>query len=179
MKTNTTSLILICCIALARSVFAGEPYYDLSHGFSITFPTAWTVKKSTNPETIIKAVFRDASSNIAQISIAGYKLPYEPSKKELAELTADVMWEGLQSQYKDLTLKRRGAGSAKIRAKEAVWNMVEITDPPQARSFAKHYHFIRGTTLYRVSAMSDSGESFFNANLPLMEEAIGTLAFGR
>jgi hypothetical protein len=162
-----------------RSDLAGEPYFDISHGFSINFPSGWTVKKSSNPETIIKAVYRDSSDNIAMITIAGYKLPRKPSKEELAELTADVMWESLKSQYPDFSFKRRGSGTAKFRSKDAVWNMVEITAPQQARSLAKHYHFIQGLTLYRVSAMSDSGEAFFIANLPLMDAAISTLAFGR
>lgn len=178
MKTLAT-LLLFLYIALAAPLWAQEPYFDLSHGFSIAFPDGWTVKKSSNPETIIKAVFRDTGNNIAQITIAGYKLPYEPSKEELAELTADAMWEGLQSQYQDFTVTRRGSGAVKIRSKNAVWNLVEITDPPQARSIAKHYHFIQGSTLYRVSAMSDSGVTFFMGNLPLMEQSIATLAFGR
>ncbi len=162
--------------APGRSDLAGEPYFDTSHGFSITFPSGWTVKKSSNPETIIKAVYRDSSDNIALIVIAGYKLPYKPSKEEL---TVDVAWEVFQKQYQDFSLKRRGSGTAKIGSKDAVWNTVEITAPPQARSLAKHYHFIQGSTLYTVSAISDSGEAFFTANLPLMDEAISTLAFGR
>ncbi len=164
--------------APGRSDLAGEYYFDASHGFSITFPSGWTVKKSSNPETIIKAVYRDSSGNIAQIAIAGYKLPYQPSKEELT-LTADARWESLQEQYQDFSLKRRDSGTAKIRSKDAVWNTVEITAPPQGRMIGKHYHFIQGSTLYRVSAMSDSGEAFFTANLPLMDEAISTLAFGR
>ncbi|MEI6277916.1 MAG: hypothetical protein WCQ16_00875 [Verrucomicrobiae bacterium] len=179
MKTTTTAILTaISCLLVILPLKAGEPFFEFTHRFSITFPDGWIVKKSANPDTIIKAVFRDASNNIAQIAIAAYKLPAEPSKEELAEFTPDAMWEGLKSQFPDFTIKRLSSGTSKIRSKDAVWNMIEITDPPQARSIAKHYHFIQGATLYRVSAMSDSGTTFFNANLPAMENSISSLAFG-
>ena len=61
---------------------------------------------------------------------------------------------------------------------DAVWNVIEITDPPRARIVGKHYHFRRNGKLWRVSAMTDSGREFFGKVLPAMERAIATMAFG-
>jgi hypothetical protein len=55
---------------------------------------------------------------------------------------------------------------------------VEIAAPPQAAMFAKHYHFIKDSHLYRVTAMTDHDSSFFHSTLPEMDASIATLAFG-
>lgn len=159
-------------------VIAGQPYYDRSHEFSIQFPDGWTIKRSSNPETVIKAVYRDTLDRIAQITIAAYRLPKIVSQAEANELSPDDMWEGFKEQFADFAVKRHAAGITRIRSRRAVWNLIEITDPPQARSIAKHYHFVRGSILYRVTAITDSGAAFFQEVLPIMEESIGTLAFG-
>ncbi len=172
----TAALFILTC--LAASVTAGQPYYDKIHQFSIEFPDGWIVKQSSNPETVIKAVYRDTVGRIAQITIAAYPLPHAVSQGEANELTADDMWAGWKKQFPDFTVKRHDSGVARIRSHRAVWNLIEITDPPQARMIGKHYHFVQGKYLYRVTAMTGSGSKFFRVVLPIMEKSISTLAFG-
>jgi hypothetical protein len=171
-----TALLTITC--LASPVTAGQPYYDNAHRFSIEFPDGWTVKQSSNPETLVKAVYRDTAGRIAQITIAAYPLPHAVTGNEADELTADDMWEGLKEQFPDFTVKRHDSGVTRIRSHRAVWNLIEITDPPQVKMIGKHYHFVQGKHLYRVTAVTDSGSEFFRTVLPTMEKSISTLAFG-
>jgi len=87
------------------------------------------------------------------------------------------MYASFQREYRDFTYRRIASGTSRIRSMDAVWNLIEITDPPQARIIGKHYHFRRNSKLWRVSAMTDSGRNFFDQVLPAMDQAIATLAF--
>ena len=157
---------------------SGEAYFDKTHRFSITFPEGWTVKRSSNRDTVIKAVFRDTQNHFAQISIAAYQLPADVAPTDMEELTPDVMWQELKKQFPDFSVKRHGFGDVNIRSRRAVWNTIEIEAPPQAAMFGKHFHFIEGRHMYRVSAITDHDKPFFDAVLPTMETSIATLAFG-
>ncbi len=177
MKNSCITMVLLAAAFWPLAALS-ETYFNQEHEFSIEFPEGWTVKGSMNPETIIKAVYRDEQDRIAQVTIAAYELPFEVSETEANTLTADDMWEGLKNQFADFRIKRHGSGTTKIRSRRVVWNFVEVMDPPQAKMVGKHYNFIRGRYLYRVSAMADSGMNFYKEVLPKMEAAIATLAFG-
>lgn len=168
MKT----IILVITILATPLMATAELYLNQDFDFSLDGPAGWTVKKSSQPNTVIKFVYRDAKDQIAVLSIAAFA--YTPGA-----LTADGMYATLKEGHQDFTFSRLDSGTTKIRSMVAVWNLVEITDPPQARIIGKHYHFVRNGKLWRVSAMTDNGKDFFATVLPTMEKAIATIAFTR
>lgn len=165
---KTTTFILLLSAALAA---AGERYYNQEYGFSLDVPAGWLVSKSAQPNTVVKFVYRNAEDHIAVLSIAAY-----PDFR--IELTPDSMYATFRQEYRDFTYNRIASGTSRIRSMDAVWNVIEITDPPQARIVGKQYHFRRNGKLWRVSAMTDSGRHFFGNVLPAMDQAIATIAFG-
>ena len=167
MKTIASILAVLA----APLVATAELYYNQEHKFSLDAPAGWTVKKSAQPNTVIKFVYRDAAGHIAVLSIAAYPDPG-------GALTPDGMYATFKDEYRDFTSRRLGSGATKIRSMDAVWNLIEITDPPQARIIGKHYHFRRDGKLWRVTAMTDSGKDFFATVLPTMDNTISTIAFG-
>jgi len=170
-KPKMKTIVSILALLTTPLVATAELYYNQEFKFSLDAPTGWTVKKSAQPNTVIKFVYRDANARIAVLSIAAY--PDTPGA-----LTADGMFATFKDEYRDFTYRRLDSGSTKIRSMEAVWNLIEITDPPQARIIGKHYHFVRNGKIWRVSAMTDSGKDFFATVLPIMDKAILTIAFG-
>jgi hypothetical protein len=171
--------IQMLAVALVLFAFpyiaAAGLYYNQQEGFSIDAPTGWTVKKSAMPHTIVKFVLRDSADRIAVLSIASHE---ETWLSSLIPLTADGMYDSFKDEFRDFTVHRIASGTTKIRSMDAVWNLFEITEPPQARIIGKHYHLRRNGRLYRISIQADSGKSFFNAILPTAEKSIATLAFG-
>lgn len=172
MKTRILLFFLICLIPVSA---AAEMYFDRQHEFSITFPESWVIKKSGNPETIIKAVYRDSTGRLAYIAIAAYSWPAE---LKFTEVNADDMFTLLKQQSRDFTIHRIGSGEATIRSNRAVWNTIDVTDPPQAAMLAKHYHLVKNSRLYRITAATDRDYQFFAKQLQIMENAIRTFAFG-
>lgn len=174
MRTLIT--IPLALVVLLLPTFASaELYFNKEHRFSLDVPPGWTAKKSSQPNTIVKFVFRDSSARIAILSIAAYD---ESLLSAALPLTADGMFESVKKEYTDFDFRRIAAGEKKIRSMNAVWNLIEITNPPQARLVGKHYHFRRNGKLWRISAMTDSGREFFDKVLPVMEKSISTIAFG-
>lgn len=178
MRISLMGIVIAALLTNPLPLFADNPYYDRTHEFSINFPDGWDIKRSANKETIVKAVFKNSQDRLAIISIAAYPLPIAPKNVQQAKLTPDVMWEGLREQYPDFKMRRLNWADAKVRSTPVVWNIVEILDPPQAAMFAKHYHLLKGTTLYRITAMTDHDKSFFDAQLSIMDAAISTFSFG-
>jgi hypothetical protein len=162
--------MLILLLSTALTAAAGERYFNQEHGFSLDVPSGWVVSKSAQPNTVVKFVYRDTEGHIAILSVAAYV-------DSGTELTTDGMYASFQREYRDFTYRRIASGTSRIRSMDAVWNLIEITDPPQARIIGKHYHFRRNSKLWRVSAMTDSGRNFFDQVLPAMDQAIATLAF--
>jgi hypothetical protein len=172
MKTLTIFIVLIL---LPPVYIAADIYFNRDYEFSITFPEGWVIKKSGNPETIVKAIYHDSTGRLAYIAIASYNWPAE---FKFADVTANDMFIILKGQYSDLTINRIGSGETTIRSNRAVWNMIDVSKPPQAAMLAKHYHIVKNKHLYRISAVTDRDYQFFKKQLPIMEKAIGTLAFG-
>lgn len=150
-------------------------YFDRQHEFSITFPAGWQIKKSQNPETIIKAVYRDPHGRLAYIAIAAYKLP---ASVKFSKVTADDMYSILVEQFPDVEIARLDYGETKIRSNRAVFNTVDIKSPPQITMLSKHYHLVKNGKLYRITATTDRDFQFFKSQLRVMEESISTFAFG-
>ena len=178
MRIILMGIVIAALLTNPLPLFADNPYYDRTHEFSINFPDGWDIKRSANKETIIKAVLKDPQGRLAIISIAAYPLPIALKHARQAQLTSDIMWEGLREQYPDFKMRRLNWADAKVRSTPAVWNIVEIYDPPQAAMFAKHYHLLRGTTLFRITAMTVHDKSFFDTQLSIMDAAISTFSFG-
>jgi len=173
--TKFQALVVVLALLTLPGEASAELYYNQRHRFSIDAPTGWAVKNSTQPYTIVKFVHRDREGNIAVLSIAADD---ESWLGALIPLTADRMYDGFKDEYRDFTVRRLASGTTKIRSMDSVWNLIEITDPPQARIIGKHYHLRRNGKLWRISAMTDSGKAFFETVLPAMEKSIATLAFG-
>lgn len=168
MKT----ILLTSLLAVEGMVAApGDVYHNQEHRFSIDAPAGWAVTKSAQPNTVVKFVHRDSEGRLAVLSIAAYR-------GSNIRVTPDSMYASFREEYRDFTYIRLASGRATLHSMEAVWNVIEITDPPQARVIGKHYHFVRNGKLWRVSAMTDSGKEFFAKLLPVMDQAIATLAFG-
>lgn len=169
-------IILLSFVFLLLPAFASaELYFNQEYRFSLDAPQGWSIKKSSQPNTIVKFVLRDSNARIAVLSIAAYD---ESTLSKLVPLTADSVFETFKKEYSDFDFRRIAAGKRKIRSMNAVWNLIEITNPPQARLIGKHYHFRRNGKLWRISAMTDSGKEFFDKVLPIMEKSIATIAFG-
>jgi hypothetical protein len=150
-------------------------YFDRQHEFSITFPAGWQIKKSQNPETIIKAVYWDPQGRLAYIAIAVYNLP---KSVNFSKVTADDMYSILVEQFPDVEIARLDHGETKIRSNRAVFNTVDIKSPPQISMLSKHYHLVKHRKLYRITATTDRDFQFFKSQLKVMEESISTFAFG-
>lgn len=149
-----------------------NPYYDRKHNFSIDFPHGWQIKESSNPATIIKAAFHDANGNFAYIAIAAYPWPAG------GNLKADEMFIALKAQFPDVEFKRIDSGETKVRSNTAVFNTIAIQTPPQAASISKHYNINKDGKLFRITAATNYALSFFEEQLPIMENCIFTFAFG-
>jgi hypothetical protein len=170
------SMVAIALAFLAISwAGAADRYYNRGEEFSIDAPTGWEVKKSPHPNTIVKFVYRDNVDRIAVLSIAAYE---ESGLDSISPLTADRMYDRIKREFRDFTVSRLASGTSRIRSMEAVWNLIKITETPQARIIGKHYHFRRNGKLWRISAQTDSGKEFFATILPAMEKSISTFAFG-
>jgi hypothetical protein len=150
-------------------------YVDRRHEFSIAFPSGWEIKKSQNPETVIKAVYRDPQGRLAYIAIAAYELP---KAFDFSTVTADDMFKVLLEELPDIEIARLDHGETKIRSNRALFNTIDIKSPPQASMLSKHFHLAKNGKLYRITAATDRDAQFFRDQLVIMEESIHTFAFG-
>src|ERR1700682_5174218 len=85
-------LLALCLLQSAGAQVNKNIYFDRRHEFSIAFPPGWEIKKSQNPETVIKAVDRDPQGRLAYIAIAAYELP---KAFDFSSVTADDMFRVL------------------------------------------------------------------------------------
>jgi len=145
-------------------------YYNPDYKFTLEVPLHWTVKPSAQRDTAVKFVYRESATLIA---VLGVETPPDRG----AALSPDEMFASFKHEFPDSTSIRLDSGTANIDGIDAVWNIVEVTDPPEARIIGKHYYFRRGKALLRLTAMTDSGSEFFVAALPALEEVIASLKF--
>lgn len=168
-------LFALCLLHSASAQDKKNIYFDRQHEFSITFPSGWEIKKSQNPETIIKAVYHDTQGHLAYIAIAAYDLPRSVN---FSTVTPDDMFTLLVEEFPDIEIARLDHGETKIRSNRALFDTIDIKSPPQASMLSKHFHLAKNGKLYRITAATDRDAQFFKTQLVIMEESIHTFAFG-
>lgn len=151
-------------------------YHDYVCKFSITFPIGWEVKRPWAKEGLVKAVLRDSQGRLAIMVIGGYPVPPEAEDLE-SNLTADAIWEGLQDNEPKAKLRRLASGTMQVAATPAVFNITETYAPPELTQFQKHFHFIKGNTLFQITAMTRRDKTFFDAQMLIVDAAVATFAF--
>ena len=176
--------VVVMVLALGYHVQAGEFYQNSEHGFSIDFPEGWAVKGSRVEETIIKGVHRDSENRLIQLTIASYELPLEEDliKQGHGPLSQEECLKALTAIYgSGIKPVQKGSGSATVASYQAPWCQVEADfnfGTEKLTQLGRHYLFVHGKRLYRVSIHTTDGEEYLKAMLPTVETSIASLKFG-
>jgi hypothetical protein len=169
-------------------------FYNGLHQFGMEVPISWTTQNSALASTLVKFVHRESARKVAVLSVSIFKTgglltPQDPFASVVnvaaatpppsnnTPLTAEDMFTLLKSEHP--TASSLEAGTAKIKDFDAVWNIIEATEPEDSRIIGKFYHFRRDGQLWRFAASTDCGREFFDAMLPSMEQAIASASFDK
>jgi len=152
--TKWHSLLNLALYTLVGLLFysnalAGITYTNDEFGFTIEFPENWEVKEGAAASTIIKAVHKDASGLVLQITIAVYPGNY---KRDIWSYTGAQMLEIFK-----MTVGTDAAlldwGKTTFSGEHALWAMIEARSPILPY-LTWNNNVIRGPRLFMINALA-------------------------
>lgn len=149
-------------------------YKDLVHGFSISFPKGWTIKKGTASDTVVKAVRKDPEGRLAMISIIAIKLREAP---DICKMNRNQLFALARSGNPGLDIILLDSGTVFIDGMCAVWMKIDTRGPAPGSSLGRKYFLIHKMTLFTVDAITDRDPSYYAGFEAILEKSIQTLKF--
>jgi len=164
------------CLLLAgfSHLYAGEPYKDLEHGFSIEFPEGWQITESFTEAYLVEAFYEDDAGHVAFITMAAEDLsetldPWSKSGKALME--------ALSTGQPGATMLDSGQSS--IGGEHAIWTKADMADSPSGPMIVLSHQLVHDKVLYRIEGGATGDVDWFAKYEGGIKEAIHTLSFDR
>jgi hypothetical protein len=165
-----SSLIAFVFIGFARAdAFISEEY-----GFTINLPAGWEVKDGTASNTIIKAVYRDASGKLALISVSAYRTDAEG---DIWDVSPRQMFEALHNEYPGAETELLDSGKTVVDGEHAIWTFVDVRSPPIVTMLTRSYYFVREPFLFTINTSTDRGQTWFEQHAHTFEKAVASFRF--
>lgn len=151
--------LIVFLIFISLPLFAQQEYQSDTNSFKITFPSAWTVTKGTQPMV-------DVSSTPDGITSINIVVQYNPLYANLSieQLANEEFKESLVSQYEkaftNFVLLNSGLDST---GAYTFYNFNYSADMPTGgRLLANQYFTLRNSKLYIISTGTPADESLKN-----------------
>jgi len=179
MKTQSILVFVMVFFAtLPASTYAGKipnSYTNENYGFTISFPTGWEIKGSSQKNTLVKAVHKDMHNRIALIAIAAYDIGMDG---DIWEVTGEDMFEkSFRADYPNIDATLLDSGKTIINGKHVLWTKIMVKDAWFGPMVSLNYHLVHNKILFRISGSADTDTKWFEENESTFKESISSIDF--
>ena len=167
--------LVVAAALLAHSYARGETHHNEEYGFSIEMPAGWSIVSGNSPSTLTKASFQDATGKGAMLAIAA--IPANGAT-DMWTFAAQQILDQFKTEYPAADAVLAESGQSMVGGEHALWLRIDVRSPPIAAMSSLTYHFIHGTTLFRISATTTGNDpAWFAQHRPTFEAAVASFAF--